>query len=96
MTRRHIGAHRYGPWFRAARGRAEQGPGRHSVAYLAQRRAGGDTLLQPNVDGLYPMGAAQREPHVPWDDAQLYLLDRLNNDPHIRVTLAEVMPSAAR
>ena len=92
MTRRHIGAHRYGPWFRAARGRAEQGPGRHSVAYLEQRRAGGDTLLQPNVDGLYPHGLPFRVVRTGWDED----LERLNNDPHVRVTLAEVMPSAAR
>ena len=88
MTRRHRARHRAGGWFHADRGRPEQPPGRHAVAYLEQPRA--VVAGQLNADGMYPHGQPFRVPH---DRDILEALDSLNNDPHQRYTLAEVMPS---
>lgn len=86
--RRRVGRHRAGGWFHAERGRPEQPAGRHCAEYLAQPRA--TTPGQPNVDGMYPHGQTFRVPH---DRDILAALDSLDNDPHQRYTLAEVMPS---
>jgi hypothetical protein len=78
------------PWFRSARGRAEQPPGRHSEMYRDAHDAGAsfsEKFGQVNADGRYPMGQPLRVPHDP--DALADDLDRGNNDPHTRVTLQE-------
>lgn len=45
------GQHRAPGWFRAAKGRPEQPPGRHTVEYVERHQ---DT-------GMFPVGAAGRE-----------------------------------
>jgi hypothetical protein len=76
--------HRVG-WLVREHGNPEQPAGRHTAEYLAANREGGV--------GMYPMGQSMRVPRRPWDDLDGDL-ERLNNDPHQRYTLAEVMPGA--
>jgi hypothetical protein len=87
-VRRVSRQHRLGPWFRAARGRANQPAGRHTPEHIAAQRAA--YAGQPNADGRYPVGQPLR---VPRDDGQL---DRGDNDPHQRytITLQEVTSAA--
>lgn len=69
------GRHRQRGWWSAARGRAEQGDGRHTVEHLRAPRA--VYPGQPNADGLYPMGATGRAPDVGALD------DRPDNDRYV-------------
>lgn len=87
VSGRRATRHRVG-WFVRERGNPNQSPGRHTPEYVA---ANGRNLV-----GMYPHGQAMRVPHVPWDGEQCDQLDRLNNDPHQRYRLDELMPSAAR